>query len=188
MVAMGTVLSFIELWHAPYGGAVTLLSMAPILLLSLRRGVKVGLSAGFVYAVLQLFLGLGNVAWVPSPEGKFLCVLLDYLVPFTALGLAGFAAKIPYTKNEKANLWIGAFLGTLIVVLLRFACHILSGVVIWYALDLEWYADDPTHLVHRHGAWMFSLIYNGSFMVPECISTCIGVPLLARTLSRHKIR
>ena len=41
MIALGTVLSLIKVYEAPYGGSVTLLSMAPMILLSLRRGVKV---------------------------------------------------------------------------------------------------------------------------------------------------
>ena len=187
MVALGTVLSLIKVYEAPFGGSVTLLSMAPIILLSLRRGVKVGLPAAFVYSVLQLILGISNVAWVPSAGGRILCILFDYIFAFSVLGLAGAAALLRPTGNEKTNLWIAAVVGTLAVVLLRFACHIVSGAVIWYALDLEWYADDPGHIVHRYGAWLFSLVYNAGFMVPETVETVIGVPLLARALARFRV-
>ena len=187
MIALATVLSMIKVYEAPFGGSVTLLSMAPIIVLSMRHGMKTGLAAGFVYSVLQLFLGLSSVAWVPDIGGKLLCVLLDYIVPFTLLGFGGMFRKVRILKNEKANLILTAFLGTLCVCLLRFACHILSGVVIWYALDLEWYADDPTHIVNRYSKWIFSVIYNGSFMLPEIIETCIGVPILTSALSALKI-
>ena len=187
MVALGTVLSLIKVYEAPFGGSVTLLSMAPIILLSLRRGVKVGLPAAFVYSVLQLILGISNVAWVPSAGGRILCILFDYIFAFSVLGLAGTAALLRPTGNEKTNLWIAAVVGTLAVVLLRFACHIVSGAVIWYALDLEWYADDPGHIVHKYGAWLFSLVYNAGFMVPETIETVIGVPLLAKALARFRV-
>ena len=159
MVALATVLSMVKVYEAPYGGSVTLLSMAPIIILSMRRGVKTGLLAGFVYSLIQLLLGLNNVAWVPTPMGIVLCCLLDYILPFT-----------------------------LLVTLLRFACHIVSGAVIWYALDLEWYADDPTHIVHKYGAWMFSVIYNGTFMLPEIVETVIGVPLLTKALSKVNMK
>ena len=76
MVALATVLSMVKVYEAPYGGSVTLLSMAPIIILSMRRGVKTGLLAGFVYSVIQLLLGLNNVAWVPTPMGIVLCCLL----------------------------------------------------------------------------------------------------------------
>lgn len=186
MVALGTVLSLIKVYEAPFGGSVTLLSMAPIIILSLRRGVIVGLPAAFVYSVLQLILGLGSVAWVPSAGGRILCILFDYIFAFSVLGLAGAATALRPTGNEKTNLWIAAIVGTLAVVLLRFACHIVSGAVIWYALDLEWYADDPGHIVHRYGAWLFSLVYNAGFMVPETIETVIGVPLLTKALARFR--
>ena len=184
MIALATVLSMIKVYEAPYGGSVTLLSMAPIIILSMRRGVKTGLVAGFVHSLIQLLLGLNNVAWVPTPGGIALCILFDYILPFTLLGLGGCFRTVRFCKNDTANLMGAAVLGTLLVTLLRFACHIISGAVIWYALDLEWYADDPDHIVHKYGAWMFSTIYNGTFMLPEIIETVIGVPLLTKALSK----
>lgn len=186
MVALATVLSMLKIWESPYGGSVTILSMAPIIVLSMRRGVKVGLVAGFVYSLVQLLLGLHNVAYVPTPGGIVLCILLDYLLPFTLLGLGGIFRNVSFSRNRNTSLVIAAILGTLLVTLVRFACHIVSGVVIWYALDLEWYKDDPGHIVNRYGPWMFSLIYNGIYMVPEVIATTVGTPILTRALNRVK--
>ncbi len=186
MIALGTVLSLIKVYEAPFGGAVTLLSMAPVIFVSCRYGIRVGLVTGFVYSVLQLLLGISSVAWVPDFWGKFLCILLDYLLPFTMLGFGGMFRGCRILGNDRANIMLTAFLGTLAVTLFRFACHILSGVVIWYALDLVWYADDPTHIVNQYSSWIFSIIYNAWFMVPEVVETCIGVPLLMPVLMRIK--
>ena len=186
MVALATVLSMLKIWEAPYGGSVTILSMAPIIVLSMRRGVKVGLFAGFAHSLIQLLLGLGTVAYVPTPMGIVVCVLTDYILPFTLLGLGGLFRDIKFTKNATTNLFLAAALGALLVTLLRFACHIVSGAVIWYALDLEWYADDPSHIVFQYGTWMFSTIYNGGFMIPEIITTVIGTPILTKALSKVK--
>lgn len=203
MVALATVLSLIKVYEAPFGGSVTLLSMAPIIILSMRHGVKVGLSGAFVYSVMQLILGISSVAWVPTAGGILLCILFDYLIPFTLLGLGGIFRNVSFLQSitlphkkfipqklrgRTFSVPLYAILGTLIVVLLRFLCHIVSGAVIWYALDLEWYADDPTHIVHQYGAWMFSFVYNGSFMIPEMIETLIGVPILTVALKKFKIR
>lgn len=189
MIALGTVLSLIKVYEAPFGGSVTLLSMAPMILLSFRRGVKVGLPAAFVYSLMQLVLGLNNVAWVPSAGGRVLCILFDYIFAFTVLGLAGLVANLPHHelsgKNNFPMVWV--VVGTLVVVLLRFLCHIVSGAVIWYALDLEWYADDPGHIVNRYGAWIFSILYNGGYMLPEAIETVIGVPLLYKALAKFRV-
>lgn len=187
MVALATVLSMLKIWEAPYGGSVTLLSMAPIIILSMRRGVKVGLFAGFAHSLIQLLLGLSNVSYIPTPTGMFLCVLADYILPFTLLGLGGLFRNIKFTRNETTNLFIAAALGVALVCALRFACHVVSGAVIWYALDLEWYADDPSHIVFQYGPWMFSIIYNGSYMLPETIATVIGTPILTKALSKVNV-
>lgn len=186
MVALATVLSMLKIWEAPYGGSVTVLSMAPIIILSMRRGVKVGLFAGFAHSLIQLLLGLGTVAYVPTPMGILVCVLTDYILPFTLLGLGGIFRDVKFTKNSTTNLILAAALGALLVTVLRYACHIVSGAVIWYALDLEWYADDPTYIVHKYGPWMFSMIYNGGYMVPEIITTVVGTPILTKALSKVK--
>ncbi len=184
MVALATVLSLIKVYDAPYGGSVTLLSMAPIIVLSVHRGIVPGVAAGFVHSVIQLILGLSNVGWIPDLFGKVLVIFLDYLIPFTALGLGGMFRNVKFTENKKINTAIQAVLGTIVVTLIRYLCHIISGVVVWYALDLEWYADDPEHIVNRYGAWAFSAIYNGTFMVPEIIETVVGVPLILPAVKR----
>ena len=184
MVALATVLSMLKLWESPYGGSVTILSMTPIILLSLRRGLGVGLGAGLAHSLIQLLLGLSNVAWVPGAMGILVCVLSDYLLPFTLLGLGGIFRKVKFSKNDNWNIFISAALGALLVTVLRYVCHIVSGVAIWYELDLQWYADDPTHIVHRYGAWGFSAVYNGIYMIPEILTTTVATPILAKALSR----
>lgn len=179
MVALASVLSMIKLWQSPYGGSVTLLSMAPIILLSLRHGVKVGLLAGLAYSLVQLLQGLGNLAWIPTPLGIILCALLDYILPFTLLGLGGiFSGKLG--KNPVLCGGAGAFL----VSVIRYVCHVVAGAVIWYELDLQWYAYDPTHIVNLYGPWMFSIIYSAIYMVPEIIATTFGTSILHKALSK----
>ena len=63
--------------------------------------------------VLQLLLGLANIGWVPDLMGKFLCVLLDYLLPFTMLGAAGLFRNLRIFKNERTNAMVTALIGTL---------------------------------------------------------------------------
>lgn len=186
MVALATVLSMLKIWDAPYGGSVTVLSMAPIIVLSMRRGVKVGLLAGFAHSVIQLLLGLSNVAYVPTAWGIVICILTDYILPFTLLGLGGLFRSVKFTQSRYTNILIATALGALLVTVLRYLCHIVSGAVIWYALDLEWYADDPTHIVHQYGPWMFSVVYNGWYMLPEIVATTVGTPLIARAVADVK--
>ena len=84
-----------------YGGSISL-GAIPIIYLSYRRGWKWGLSAGFVYSCVQMLLGF----YVP-PANTFLsivlCVLLDYVLAFTALGLASVFAA-PFEGSGKPAL------------------------------------------------------------------------------------
>ena len=57
-------------------------AMFPILLFAVRWGVGPGLLAGFAFGLLQLIFD-GAYAW------GWQSMLLDYLVAFTPLGLAG---------------------------------------------------------------------------------------------------
>ena len=60
MVALASVLYLVKLWRMPLGGDVTLFSALPICLFSFRRGVKWGLAAGFVHAVIVMLLDLSR--------------------------------------------------------------------------------------------------------------------------------
>ncbi|EMR74053.1 Thiamine transporter protein (Thia_YuaJ), partial [Thaumarchaeota archaeon SCGC AB-539-E09] len=46
IVALSLVLNFIKVFQMPQGGSITLGSMVPVLLISLRRGPKVGVFTG----------------------------------------------------------------------------------------------------------------------------------------------
>jgi len=107
-VALAYVLNLIIVYHLPQGGSITLGSMVPILILALRRGPRIGVFAGAVFGLVQLFLG---GYWFTLIQ-----VLLDYPVAFACLGLAGFFKKSP-------------MVGVAVSSAARFVCHFVSGVV-----------------------------------------------------------
>ena len=76
-VALATALSFIIIFQLPQGGSITLASMVPIIWLALRRGPKIGLTAGFVYGLVQLVV-MPQIYFLPQ-------VLLDYPLAFGCL-------------------------------------------------------------------------------------------------------
>lgn len=174
MVALATVLSFIRVFKLPWGGSITLLSMLPIVLFSIRRGVKNGCIVSFVYALVQFFQGVldGLFGWGLTPGMLIACILLDYALAFFVLGLAGL-----FRKNGIAG-WIG---GIALAVGLRFVCHFLSGVVIWGSFGELWsgFSTDNT--------WLYSFLYNGCYMLPEMIFTIIGAVALLSTPSGKKL-
>ncbi len=109
MVALGTVLSMIKVYHLPQGGSITAGSMVPLLWISLRRGPKVGLFAAALFGLLQFALE----PWFIHP----IQLLLDYPVAFGCVGLAGLLKK-----QALAGIAMGLF-G-------RFTSHFFSGV--WF--------------------------------------------------------
>ena len=95
LIALAAVLSLIKIWQLPWGGSVTLFSMLPIALISIRHGVKTGLFSAFVYAVIQLVFGIlfdGLLGWGLTAGALISCILLDYIIAFTVLGLSGLFA------------------------------------------------------------------------------------------------
>jgi len=160
MVAVSFVLMQIKLFSMPYGGSVTLCSLLPVILISFRNGPRWGLLTGLVLSALEMITG-----WYAPPAGTFLAyfgmILLDYVLAFTLLGTASFWAK-PF-KNKYA----GVAVGTTAVCVIRFLCSFLSGFLIWSS-------NAP---VGESAVW-YSLVYNGSYMIPETVITVAAALLL----------
>ena len=174
MIAMGTALGFVKPFELPYGGAITLCSMLPVMFFSYRCGLKWGLSAGLVFSVLQLLFGLGALKGI-SAMMVVGSIFLDYILAFTVLGLAGmFRGKI---KNDAAAFTLGSFVS----MMLRYFCSFLSGWVLWASFnetaDMQGFiATFFPALGNLSGtalAVVYSLVYNGSYMIPEIILTCV---------------
>ncbi len=165
MVAVGTVLAQIKIYEMPFGGSVTLVSMLPFVLVSFRHGVKWGLATGFVNSLLQMLLG-----FYAPPAGTVLAflgvILLDYVLAFTLLGLADGIAGL-FTSRLA-----GVAAGTAGVCLIRFLCSFVSGAWLWgsYQASYDW--------ARGMSVWLYSLIYNGSYMLPELILTTLCATLL----------
>ncbi|HYE84336.1 MAG TPA: energy-coupled thiamine transporter ThiT [Clostridia bacterium] len=158
MIAAAQILSYVKIYEAPYGGSVTAGSMVPIILFSLRWGVKSGLLAAVAYGILQLLIG-GEVYTLHIAS-----VLFDYVIAFGLLGLAGV-----FRNSAK-----GTLMGTCLGVLGRFICHVISGVVVWAS-----YAPEGMHPLD------YSIVYNGSYLLPELIITLIMIRILYNPLIKN---
>ncbi len=166
LIALAAVLSLIKIWQLPWGGSVTLFSMLPIALISIRHGVKTGLFSAFVYAVIQLVFGIlfdGLLGWGLTAGALISCILLDYIIAFTVLGLSGLFAD----KGMG-----GVIGGTVLAVALRFVSHVLSGVFVFASAGKLWDGFETSN------SWLYSIVYNGCYMLPELILTCIGAVVI----------
>ena len=173
MIAIGTVLSMFP-FSAPwaFGGGVTICSMLPLVIIAHRYGTKWGLFTAFVYSVLQLILGVSNVQFAAG-YGFVLAVgvlLLDYILAFTVIGLSACFNGV--IKNHLVSIVVGI----VFTFALRFVCHFLSGWIIWGVIT-----PNEMGLV----APLYSLIYNGGYMLPETIITAVVAALSYKPLERY---
>lgn len=181
LIALGTVLSFIKVFDLPYGGSVTLCCMLPVMLFAYRSGVKWGLGAGFTFSVLQLLFGLDALKGV-SGTTVVGSIFLDYLLAFTVLGLAGiFRNKI---KNNPAAFTLGCF----VAGMLRYVCSFLSGWILWGEYADVNFSPILAGMSGQQLACFYSLVYNGSYMIPEIIVTCIVGFLVMQFLGRFILK
>ena len=162
-IALSSVLSMIKIWKMPQGGSITAASMLPLMLFSYVYGMGPGCLVGALYGVLQFII---EPYFLSLPQ-----MLLDYPIAFGMMGLAGLFSKM---DNENLGLTVGVVLASVG----RFVAAVLSGVIFFAE-----YAGDQN-------PWVYSIVYNGSYMLPECIICfilCLAVGLrLARQLKKNK--
>ena len=168
MVAIATVLNeYTKIIPMPLGGGVTICSMLPLVLISFRFGWQKGLVTAGVFSVLQLMFGMDNVAYATSAAMTAGIVLLDYIVPYTVIGLAGIF--------KKGKLEVRYILGIVVTFALRLACHFITG---WWIWDALW--PNEFGMV----APVYSLVYNGAYMLGEMVLSGVVAVLLCKTALR----
>ena len=198
LLAMAIVLELVSkmfIPEMPFGGQVTLVSMLPVVLVSYRHGVKWGLVTGVAYAALEMALGAKTVSAAFQPgyfgdgtmlfKALIMCAL-DYLAAFTALGLGG-AFRNRFEKSGAA-----LCCGSVLALSVRYVCHIASGYIL-FAGWAEWFFTQEgfpawgASLVESLSPGMlgfvYSLVYNGMYMVPEILLTAVVAVILSRNRS-----
>lgn len=172
MIALATVLSYLTIFKAPYGGSVTAFSQVPIVIIGYRHGFKWGAITGVVYGVLQMLLqGLGNFAYVSGIGSYLILIFFDYILAFGVLGIAGAFFRGLF-KSDRRLQPVALGISAVVASALRLLCHFISGVTIW-----DEYADGSV--------WIYSLAYNGFYMLFEGIITVVGIVALGLVLDFH---
>jgi len=167
-IALSAVLSLLAV-RLPIniaGGTVSF-AMLPIFVLSLRRGVLAGVIAGIGFGMIDYFIEPFFVAYAQ--------VFLDYGVAFAAVGLAGLGSRA-YLRAA-AGSPVSAFVVSVPWMVLgaagRFAAAWASGVIFFGANAP---AGQPV--------WLYSIIYNLSYIVPSLILCIAGASLVLPALER----
>ncbi|WP_235964107.1 MULTISPECIES: energy-coupled thiamine transporter ThiT [Eubacteriales] len=162
LVAAAQILSYVKFLELPNGGSLTP-AMFPVLLFAVRWGWKDGLLGGLVLGILQfMFDGGFALGWQS--------ILGDYLLAFTALGLAGVF---------RGRRW-GIFAGTVLGCAGRFLVHYVVGATIWAE-----YMPEEFLSMTMTSPWLYSLLYNGVYMLPNMVLALVIGALLYRPMGRY---
>lgn len=156
-------LSF-KLW--PQGGSISLV-MVPIACMALRWGLQAGLTTGLIVGVLQMAFGAYILHWLQAA--------IDYGIAFTVVGFIALVRKpvlaaIEARQMKKLAGYI--VLGTVIGGMLRYVAHSVAGAVFFAE-----YAGDQN-------VWLYTIVYNGTYMIPAIIFTAIVAVLLFTSAPR----
>ncbi|MGJ7910215.1 energy-coupled thiamine transporter ThiT [Neobacillus sp. LXY-1] len=155
----------LKIW--PQGGSISI-AMVPIFLMAYRWGLKGGLLTGFILGLLQVVMGFAQIYFIVQG-------FLDYFLAFTVVGFAGiFIRQINKSLEEGNKVWMyysvfGAFIGSL----LRYICHVISGAVFFGE-----YAPKGQPVM------IYSLLYNGTYMLPSFIVSAIIVVLVVAAMPK----
>jgi len=152
MIALAVVLDALRLYTLPQGGTITFGEMVPILLVALRRGPRVGIFAGAIFGIIDVYFE----PFVYNPV-QF---LLDYPLAYGALGLAGFF-------RGRSILYSG--IGVAVGIGCRFVSHFFSGLIFFASFAPS--GENPA---------LYSAIYNASYLLPGLLISEFVILVLAR--------
>lgn len=174
-VALAAVLHFVRLWQLPQGGTVSL-EMLPIFVVALRRGLGAGTATGAVFGLVDVVLE----PYVVHPAQ----LLLDYPLAMALVGTAGLLRPVwrrfvdasrgdESARSFTLGLVLGVTPGVLLGTGLRFVSHFASGVIFFASFAPK---GQPV--------WLYSLIYNGSYVFLSGAACLVAMWALAPALER----
>ena len=158
-IALSFALSYAKLFKLPQGGSVTFASLLPLMVYCCMFGTRRGLVVCTIYGVLQAL----QDPFIIHP----MHFLLDYPLAFGLIGVSGIFMEKGVFKEKKI---VAFLLGGIIAVVLRYACHVCSGVFAFadYA-DLDKYGS----------AIVYSMAYNSFTFVDMALALVAGSTLFA---------
>lgn len=204
MLALAIVLEMVSKSIIPkmaFGGQITIVSMLPIVLVGWKYGLGKGIVTGFVYSLAELIIGIADgtitAAFLPPEQDglgigrAILMLFLDYILAYTLIGFGAIYKK--KIKNNSISLSLGAFT----VLSFRYISHILSGYILygawaeWFFTQEGFYSWGATIMDTFSGnalSLVYSIVYNGFYMIPEIIITTIVAIVIGKIPQITKIK
>lgn len=168
-IALAAVLNALKIWRMPNAGTVSFV-LLPLIVLSLRRGVLVGLIAGALYGFVDFFID-------PYPPLTWVQPILDYPVAYAMVGLSGLLSPMWHkaqADSDKSRAAVAIVLACVVAVIGRYAVHTISGIIFFAE-----YAPEGQPV------WLYSAIYN--LYVPisgvlAAVAALVLLPVLERAV------
>lgn len=173
VIALAKILDFIVLFRMPMGGSVTLAAMAPLFIFAIRWGWRWGILVGAAYGLVNVLLG----GYVVHP----MQMILDYPLAFAMCGLAGIPA------NRGKTDFVSYLPAMIFATFMRFLCHVLSGMIFYSSIDFTESSASlmsALSLENLSSGAVYSLGYNGTFLLPDLIICLVVIGLLWKPLNR----
>lgn len=142
------------------GGSIGI-AMVAVLIVAYRRGWLPAICTGLIMGALDLI----SKAYLIT----FWQVLLDYLLPYALVGVAGVFKPLfdrEINKNKKVLLII---LGTVTGGLLKFLSHFIVGMLVWAPMGYDWAIESEA---------LYSFAYNISFVGPSIVVSALVLIVL----------
>ncbi len=168
-VALSIALSYLKipigLAFGGFGGSIDLV-MIPLIIFAVHRGLGWGLGAGLVFGTLKYFFASGSAINWES-------MLLDYSIAYMFIGFAGLL-RGSFAKGKLRAMPVGALVGCVC----RFVIHFISGVTIYAE-----YFEEVFMGIKGLNTVTYSLLYNGTYMLPNTILAVVLCALLAKPVA-----
>ena len=188
-ISISAICSAVPFLNLPFGGGFTIASMLPIIIVAYMYGTRWGLLTAFVYSIMQMLLGFNTVSsfFLPGDSQMLwyravIVCLIDYVLAYTVLGFGGIFRKRFSTGKALC-------IGSVFAILLRYIAHIVSGAI-FFGTWAEWFFTQDGFPAWGQAildtfsgdalATVYSIIYNGTYMIPEIIITAVVACFVTR--------
>lgn len=145
------------------GGSIGF-AMVAVLIIAYRRGWLPAFCVGLIMGILDLV----TKAYIIT----FWQVLLDYILPYALVGMAGLFKSLFDKENSDSKRILILCLGAVLGGLLKFLSHFIVGTLVWAPMGYDWPIQNEA---------LYSFAYNIAFTGPSIIlSTLLLIVLYKR--------
>ena len=148
------------------GGSIGI-AMLPVMIIAYRRGLIPGILCGLILSIIQMLTGpYFKSVWT---------IMFDYVLAYTVVGFTGVFAKSFINANSERKRILFLILGAVVGGGLKFVSQFISG--------LFWLSDgSDSFLGIANNTWVYSLVYNMAYCLPNIILCGIFLILVYKTI------